>query len=240
MIASAVIALVQPSCGLPSSSKNVPAGIVRARKVPAGLSGRVTGLGATRVGSPPMASPEIERWSGFKVWLFSLRNRTPKSNLAAVDRVVPRPGDRFLDLGCGLGAAVERAASRGAEVSGVDPSPAMVEKARARVPTATFAVASAEAIPFPDGAFTVVISVATYHHWADPGAGLAEVHRVLAPGGRLLIVERKLRRRKGHGLHPDAARDVAMQLQALGFATTAVDHLRVGRKTYLAITTTPT
>jgi ubiquinone/menaquinone biosynthesis C-methylase UbiE len=73
-----------------------------------------------------------------------------------------------------LGAAVERAASRGADVAGVDPSPAMVEQARQRVPQATFAVGSAEDIPFPDDAFTVVIAVATYHHWADPVAGLTE------------------------------------------------------------------
>ena len=181
------------------------------------------------------SAPEVERWSGFKVWLFSLRNRTPDSNLVAVDRVAPGPGDRFLDLGCGLGAAVERAASMGADVAGVDPSPAMVDKARQRVPEATFAVGSAEDIPFPDGAFTVVIAVATYHHWADQVAGLAETRRVLAPDGRFLIVERKLRRRKGHGLHPDTAREVATKLRSAAFTTAAIEDLRVGRKVYLAI-----
>ena len=182
-----------------------------------------------------VSAPQVERWSGFKVWLFSLRNRTPESNLVAVDRVAPGPGDRFLDLGCGLGAAVERAASRGADVAGVDPSPAMVDQARQRVPRATFAVGSAEDIPFPDGAFTVVIAVATYHHWADPVAGLAEVHRVLAPGGRFLLVERKLRRRQGHGLHSDTAREVATELRSVAFATAAIEDMRVGRKVYLAI-----
>jgi SAM-dependent methyltransferase len=226
--------LIRSPVGEQVSTKN----LARARNVETGWSGGQR-PGANPVGSPPMASPpEIERWSGFKVWLFSLRNRTPQSNLAAVDRIAPGPGDRFLDLGCGLGAAVERAAVTGAEVAGVDPSAAMVDKARERVPSATFAVGSAEDIPFPDGAFTVVIAVATYHHWADPAAGLAEVHRILDRDGRLLLVERKLRRRKGHGLHPTAARDVATQLQALGFATAAVDHLRVGRKLYLAIAAT--
>ena len=183
-----------------------------------------------------MASPpEVERWSGFKVWLFSLRHRTPESNLGAVDRVAPGPGDRFLDLGCGLGAAVERAATTGADVAGIDPSPAMVDQARRRVPRATFAIGSAEDIPFPDDAFTVVIAVATYHHWAEPAAGLAEVRRVLAPGGRFLLVEHKLRRRTGHGLHPDAAREVAAKLRSVGFTTAAIEDMRVGRKVYLAI-----
>jgi ubiquinone/menaquinone biosynthesis C-methylase UbiE len=181
------------------------------------------------------SAPEVERWSGFKVWLFSLRHRTPDSNLVAVDRIAPGPGDRFLDLGCGLGAAVERAVSMGADATGVDPSPAMVDKASQRVPQATFAVGSAEDIPFPEGVFTVVIAVATYHHWADPAAGVAEVRRVLAPDGRFLLVERKLRRRKGHGLHPDTAREVAMKLRSAAFRTVAIDDMRVGRKVYLAI-----
>ena len=181
------------------------------------------------------SAPDVERWSGFKVWLFSLGNREPESNIVAVDRIAPGPGDRFLDLGCGLGAALERASARGAEVAGVDPSPSMVDKARQRVPSATVSVGSAEEIPFPDGHFTAVIAVATYHHWADPPAGLAEVRRVLAPGGRLLLVERKLKRSKGHGLHPDDAREVAQTLPGLGFTTVDVGDMPVGRKVYVAI-----
>jgi predicted TPR repeat methyltransferase len=73
--------------------------------------------------------PDVEHWSGFKVWLFSLFNKTPESNLAAVDWMALGPEDRFLDLGCGLGAPQERAVATGASLAGVDPSPSMVERA---------------------------------------------------------------------------------------------------------------
>lgn len=97
---------------------------------------------------------EVERWSSLKVWLFSLFNRTPKSNLAAVERICITASDRFLDLGCGLGAALEHAAATGASVAGVDPGPAMAERAARRVPQATVMVGSAELIPWPDHHFT--------------------------------------------------------------------------------------
>ncbi|HEY6628158.1 MAG TPA: class I SAM-dependent methyltransferase, partial [Acidimicrobiia bacterium] len=122
---------------------------------------------------------DVERWSPLKVWLFSLFNRDPKSNLAAVDLISLNSTDRFVDLGCGLGAALEHAAATGAETAGIDPSPAMVERASRRVPQAEVKIGSAEAIPFGDDLFTAVLAVSTYHHWADSDAGLTEVRRVL-------------------------------------------------------------
>ncbi len=182
--------------------------------------------------------PEIERWSGLKVWMFGLLNRTPKSNIAAVEWLSLAPGDRFLDLGCGLGAALEHAVGAGVEVAGVDPSPAMVDRASTRVPEAVVKLGSAEAIPFPDGAFTAAMAVSTYHHWADPGAGLAEMRRVLAPGGRLLIVEGKLKKAEGHGLDLDGAKAVAGMLSEAGFSSTSVEEKRVGRHEYVALSAT--
>jgi SAM-dependent methyltransferase len=178
---------------------------------------------------------EIERWSALKVWFYSLHNRTPKSNLAAVDWLALGPEDRFLDLGCGLGAALEHAAKRGVTVSGADPSPAMVERASSRVPGAEVAVGSAESIPFPDDRFTAVMAVSTYHHWADPKAGIAEIRRVLAPGGRVLIVERKLKRVDGHGLDGPGAARVGREMSDIGLASVLVGERRVGRVDYMAI-----
>ena len=178
---------------------------------------------------------DIERWSPLRVFLFTLLNRTPRSNLAAVDRLSLGPRDRFLDLGCGAGAALEYAAATGAELAGVDPSPPMAERAARRVAQATVEVGSAEAIPFPDDRFTAVLTVSAYHHWADPGAGLAEILRVLAPGGRLLIFERKLKRSTGHGIHPDGADRLAASLLVHGYAHSDVSELRVRRSTYLAV-----
>ena len=125
---------------------------------------------------------EVERWSPLKVWLFSLTSRSPQSNIAAVDLLRLGPGDRFLDIGCGLGAALEYGQKAGAATAGIDPSPTMVERARKRVPTAEVELGSAEEIPFPDDRFTAMMAVATFHHWADRDRGLAEVFRVLVPG----------------------------------------------------------
>ncbi|HEX2404154.1 MAG TPA: class I SAM-dependent methyltransferase, partial [Acidimicrobiia bacterium] len=143
--------------------------------------------------------------------------------------------DRFLDLGCGLGAALEHAATTGAQTVGIDPSPSMVERAAARVPQAEVRLGSAESIPFEDDAFTAAISVSTYHHWADAETGLKEVLRVLAPGGRLLIVESKLRRSAGHGLDNVGGELLAQSLETNGYITVVVDTMRVGRDDYVAV-----
>jgi ubiquinone/menaquinone biosynthesis C-methylase UbiE len=179
--------------------------------------------------------PQVERWSGLKVWLFSLFNRNPESNSAAVDRIGLDSDDRFLDLGCGLGAALEHAAITGAKIAGIDPSPSMVERAAERVPQAEVRLGSAESIPFEDEAFTAAISVSTYHHWAEPEAGLEEVRRVLSPGGRLLIVERKLKKSAGHGLDGAAAERLKDLLESHGYSGVGVETMKAGRAEYLAV-----
>lgn len=187
--------------------------------------------------SSPVTSQtaDVERWSSLKVWLFSLFNRDPKSNLAAVELLSLTSDDRFLDLGCGLGAALEHADATGAETAGIDPSPAMVERAARRVPGAEVREGSAESVPFGDDRFTAALAVSTYHHWADAEAGLAEVRRVLAPGGRLLIFERKLKKRSGHGIDPAGADRVAQTLTTHGYFSAEVGTVRVGRVDYLTV-----
>jgi SAM-dependent methyltransferase len=174
---------------------------------------------------------EIERWSPLKVWAFSLFNRSPKSNFAAVDYARLTSDDRLLDVGCGLGAALEHALTTGATVAGVDPSPTMVEKAAERVPAADIRVGSAEEIPWPDDEFTVVVNVASFHHWADRDAGLREILRVLAPGGRLHIVEGALRDGKdGHGLSPGDVETLKARLGELGYVETTSEEVSTGRR----------
>ena len=103
------------------------------------------------------------------------------------------PGDRLVDLGCGPGAAVRFAARRGVQVTGIDPAPVMLRVGHrlTRAREATYLEGAAEAIPLPDASATVVWALATVHHWPDVEAGLAEVGRVLAPGGRFLAAERR-------------------------------------------------
>jgi SAM-dependent methyltransferase len=104
-------------------------------------------------------------------------------------------GERLVDIGCGPGIAVHRAHELGAEVIGVDPATVMLRVARARWRRDTnvsWRIGTAESLPVDDGWAQVVWSLATVHHWVDLDAAFAEVLRVLAPGGRLVVLERRI------------------------------------------------
>ena len=99
-------------------------------------------------------------------------------HLLAVDE-----GDRLLDVACGAGLAVELAALRGATCAGIDASARLVAVARDRNPGADVRVGDMHALPWTDASFDVVTSFRGI--WGTTPAALAEVHRVLAPGGRV-------------------------------------------------------
>jgi SAM-dependent methyltransferase len=101
-----------------------------------------------------------------------------------VEWLAPQAGERILDLGCGDGQLTARLAATGAVMTGADASPAMVEAARARGIAADHA--QAEQLPYPDGAFDAVFSNAALHWVRGQDAMLAQVHRVLRPGGRFV------------------------------------------------------
>lgn len=92
-------------------------------------------------------------------------------------------GARLLDIACGSGLAAEYASQRGATVSGLDASAALVDIAHARTPSADFRVGDMFALPFPNGAFDVATSFNGI--WKGCEGALEEAHRVLRPGGRL-------------------------------------------------------
>jgi SAM-dependent methyltransferase len=97
--------------------------------------------------------------------------------------LVPRPGERILDLGCGDGALTERLVAAGCEVVAVDASPEQVAAARGRGLDAR--VADGEALPFA-AEFDAVFTNAALHWMRDADAVLASVHRALRPGGRFV------------------------------------------------------
>jgi trans-aconitate methyltransferase len=97
--------------------------------------------------------------------------------------LAPRAGERILDLGCGDGRLTGRIATSGAEVVGVDASPAMVEAACRRGLDAR--VLSADALPF-DSEFDAVFSNATLHWVLEPAKAIAGVYRALKPSGRFV------------------------------------------------------
>jgi trans-aconitate methyltransferase len=95
-----------------------------------------------------------------------------------------RAGEHILDLGCGDGQLTARIAAQGVEIRGVDASAAMVAAARQRGISADNA--NAEQLPFPDAIFDAVFSNAALHWVKGQDAMMAEVHRVLKPGGRFV------------------------------------------------------
>jgi SAM-dependent methyltransferase len=108
-----------------------------------------------------------------------------------VDCAAPRPGERVVDVGCGTGNAALLAAERGASAIGVDPSERLLEVARAdaaaRGLDATFVAGEATALPLADDEADLVVSVFGVIFAPDPAAAAAEIARVTAPGGRVVL-----------------------------------------------------
>jgi ubiquinone/menaquinone biosynthesis C-methylase UbiE len=101
-----------------------------------------------------------------------------------------KDGDRVLDLGCGNGRLSELFSEKKIEYYGVDFSEGLINIARKRYPKLNFQVADALNLPFPDGFFDKVFSVAVFHH--IPSAELRikflkEASRALKPGGTLIL-----------------------------------------------------
>jgi ubiquinone/menaquinone biosynthesis C-methylase UbiE len=144
--------------------------------------------------------------------------------------------DKAADVGCGPGAAVRVAAARGVPVTGIDPSPVALRMARilsrnSPAGQVTYSPGSAEHLPLPDGSLTVVWSISSVHHWADLAAGCAEIHRVLAPGGRVLLAERLLRPgASGHGFSSERAEELCRTLTSVGFTAVGSHTITTGRR----------
>ena len=111
-----------------------------------------------------------------------------------IEAARPQPGERVLDVGCGTGIVARRVAplvGPGGAVTGLDLSPAMLAVAREAAGQEGLVIdwreGRAEELPFPDGGFDLAVSQFALMFFADPRAGLAEMHRVLAAGGRVAV-----------------------------------------------------
>lgn len=112
--------------------------------------------------------------------------------IATTRALSPRPGQRILDLAAGTGTSSVAIARTGAEVVAADFSPGMIAEGRRRhghVPNVRFVEADAMALPFADGEFDAVTISFGLRNVNDPKKALAEMLRVTAPGGRLVICE---------------------------------------------------
>ena len=104
-----------------------------------------------------------------------------------------RPGDRLLDVACGGGTFLQEFAADVDHVAGLDLSELQIRFAQRRLQervtlgTAEFVVGEATALPWDDASFTAVTCMGSLEWFDDPGAALSEMHRVLRPGGRLVL-----------------------------------------------------
>lgn len=111
-----------------------------------------------------------------------------------VDLTGAGPEDTVLDVGCGGGLVVCAFAPVVRHATGLDLTPAMLEHARALaaqkgLTNVTWQQGDVLPLPYPDASFTIVTARFTFHHFLDPLGVLREMHRVCAPGGRVLVAD---------------------------------------------------
>lgn len=126
-------------------------------------------------------------------WRGRLHAEITSRTAALAERTAGNPS-RILDIGCGTGQLLRRLATSfpdAEELRGIDPAPSMTAMAAAAADDRRlrFDTGVAEQLPYPDARFGLVVSTASFDHWADQQAGLREAARVLAGKGQLLLVD---------------------------------------------------
>jgi ubiquinone/menaquinone biosynthesis C-methylase UbiE len=107
-------------------------------------------------------------------------------------RVVP--GSRVLDVACGPGLVALALAEAAGHVTGLDLTPAMLDKARELqrqrgLANLSWDLGRADALPYADGSFDAVVTRFSFHHLTDPARALAEMVRACRPGGRVVVCD---------------------------------------------------
>jgi ubiquinone/menaquinone biosynthesis C-methylase UbiE len=157
---------------------------------------------AAHADEPPATPGRTIRWARYYDPFVSILTLGHRQQLrrATVALAHIQPGARVLEVGCGTGdvaLVASRQVGPSGAVSGIDAAPEMIEVARAKAAqlglTVDFQTGLIEALAFPAASFDVVLSSLMMHHLPNDlkRQGLAEIARVLKPGGHLLIVDIK-------------------------------------------------
>ncbi len=112
---------------------------------------------------------------------------TPMAALALINSALLKRNDKVLDIACGPGYVAALASEKGGIVTGIDFSNAMIQKAKTLYPHINFQIMDAEELQFSDGIFDAILMNFGILHLAKPEQAIAEVFRVLKPGGRFLF-----------------------------------------------------
>jgi SAM-dependent methyltransferase len=138
----------------------------------------------------PIGTPEYDLGEGYRLWsqtydaplrLFPVEEPTVRGLLAEL------PPGRILDAACGTGRHSVWLAARGYEVVGVDASLDMLAKARAKLPGTRFEPGELTALPLPDASVDAALCALALVHVQDLHPALAELARVVRPGGKIVI-----------------------------------------------------
>jgi SAM-dependent methyltransferase len=144
-------------------------------------------MSSTTTSSPGSAARHGHTWGARAAdWALNEEQQVPTYE-AVADRIGVSAGRRVLEVGCGTGVFLRTAVDRGAEVVGLDASPALLELARARVPEAELHEGDMQFLPFADDAFDVVAGFNSFFFAADMVAALREAGRVAKPGAPVAI-----------------------------------------------------
>ena len=174
---------------------------------------------------------------------FSFRGKWREIRWRTLSLARIQPGDAVLDVGCGTGTLAMEVASRvgrAGRIAGVDPGTEQIARARSKAARRNvpieFQIGVIEHLAFPDQTFDVVLSTLMMHHL--PGGlkrqGLAEIARVLKPGGRLVIADFKRKQeRQGQAARFHAGGSSMQDLVALvkdaGFSEVETEEMRPPR-----------
>jgi SAM-dependent methyltransferase len=107
---------------------------------------------------------------------------------AVLERTRVKSGTRYLDVGCGAGMAAQIAESRGAQVTCIDASEALLEIARRRTPGGDFRRGDLEELPFDDESFDLVTGFNSFQYAGNPAVALGAARRVTKPHGAVVIM----------------------------------------------------
>ena len=180
-------------------------------------------------------------------------------NNAVIDLVAPDPGEQVVDIGAGMGPGTVLAARRGASVIAVEPTPFMrtvltlrrlAQRSRHRI---TVTDGAAERLPVCDGTVNAVWATNTMHHWTDSDRAVAEIARVLVPGGRLVLVDedfdnpahpdhQRFGHRRGnledHGFHKVDAVQMGQRLLEAGLVDVDTSRTELATRPVVSVTAT--
>jgi arsenite methyltransferase len=185
---------------------------------------------------PRFIARQLSRPTGFfgRIMGRLMNRHNAKLNAYAVRQLDLTPSDRILEIGFGGGVTLPSLIAGAAFVGGVDRSREMVRRAKARFSEAVlagraiFREGNVEELPFEVSSFGKVCTVNTVYFWSSLDAGFAEIHRVLSPGGRVVVGFLPKERMDRMGMPTDiftsrAPADVVAALTKAGFSDVRIE-----------------